>query len=222
MKNKLNGSQNERFYRLQIEDKEGKGWLKRNSNRPIIIETDADGILLGYHFETPAAEIALPPAPVVAQPKSRKETRVYTPAQIEQIMRHFWEGMPISTIAKTLHVNHDSLVSYLGRLKTLGKIYLTAQQSASVHKMLETCSDSEKIAKTVKLPLCMVREVKRAWSYKVGATFGLSVDDVKLIVARSSTYTPTELRRKGYKMPTLAAQVGLSLVNLGTFLKLIR
>jgi hypothetical protein len=222
MQLKLSESENERFYSLQIENKEGRGYLKRHSNRPIILSVDGDGNLLDYHFEQPQPEIVPQKVAVVIEGKTRKSPRIYTPQETSDIFRLFWEGVPVSTIAKTLHINHDSLLSFIGRYKQQSGVGLNAQQVAAVHKMLETCSDSEKIARILPLPLCMVREVKREWCYRQGETFALNEEQVRLILTKCSVYTPTELERRGYRMETLAQQVGLSENKLGVFLKMVR
>jgi transposase-like protein len=214
---KLTESANERFYSLQIENKEGRGYLKRHSNRTIILNLDPEGVLLGYHFEQPQ--------PKIVQPElinTRKAPRIYTKHETSEILRLFWEGVPVSTIAKQIGINHDSLLSFIARYKQEDGVGLNAKQVASVHKMLETCSDSEKIARILPLPLCMVREVKREWCFAMGETFGLTQGYVRLILAKCSVYTPTELQRRGYRMETLAQQVGLSVNKLGVFLKMIR
>jgi len=219
---KLTESANERFYSLQIENKEGRGYLKRHSNRPIILSVDGDGNLLDYHFEQPQPEIVPQKVAVVIKGKTRKLPRIYTTQETSEIFRLFWEGVPVSKISKTLHINHDSLLSFIGRYKQQSDVGLNAQQVAAVHKMLETCSNSETIASILPLPLCMVREVKRIWCFKQGETFGLNEEQVRLILAKCSVYTPTELERRGYRMETLAQQVGLSVNKLGIFLKMIR
>lgn len=99
---KLNDSPNERFYALQIENKEGRGWLKRHSNRTVIIETDTDGILLSYHFETPAAEIV----PVQPKAKIRKEIRLYA-KEGDKIFDSHGGSMSSAIACNDLHFDLD-------------------------------------------------------------------------------------------------------------------